>query len=162
MKKLIGLVIVAGFLAAPVAMADEGSGCGLGKQIWVGQSGAVAHILASFTNNAISPSSSSITSGTSGCDANGVIFRSKEQEAFVASNLDRLSQEMAAGQGASLESLASLMGCSTPQYTEFGRLTQDKYGVLFSRADVGTQELLSGLKQEMAAHPSLSACTRIS
>ena len=161
MKKLIGLVMLAGLLSATTALADEGSGCGLGKQVWVGQSGVVAHVLAATTNNIISPASSSITSGTSGCDANGVIYREKEQEVFVAVNFDSLSQEMAQGHGANLQSLAALMGCSTAAYPEFARMTQDKYAELVS-SDTSTLGLISGLKREMAAHPTLASCTRIS
>lgn len=161
MKKLIGLVMLAGLLSATVALADEGAGCGLGKQVWVGQSGVVAHVLAATTNNIISPASTSITSGTSGCDANGVIYRHKEQEVFVAVNFDTLSQEMAQGHGQNLQSLAALMGCSTVAYPEFARMTQDKYPVLMG-SDTSTMELISGLKREMATHPTLAGCTRIS
>lgn len=162
MKKLIGLVMLVGLIGAGTAMADEGSGCGLGKQVWVGQSGMMAHILAATTNNIISPASFSITSGTSGCDANGVIYREKEQEAFVAVNFDTLSQDMAQGHGQSLQSLAALMGCSAPVYPEFARMTQQKYDVLLASADTTTVELLAGLKREMAADATLSTCTRIS
>ena len=162
MKKLIGLAIAAMLLAAPMAMADEGPGCGLGKQVWVGQSGVVAHILALLTNNWTSPASSSITSGTSGCDANGVIYNDVEQQMFVSANFDYLSQEMAQGHGQNLQSLAALMGCGESQFPAFARLTQEKYGELMGMADTSTGAMLTSLKHEMAAHPTLSGCTRIS
>lgn len=165
MKKLIGLMLVAaliGITGATSALADQGAGCGLGKQVWAGQSGMVAQVLAAITNNTISPASTSITSGTSGCDANGVIYRTKEQSVFVAVNLDALSQDMAQGHGASLDSLAALMGCSEPAFADFARMTHEKYGVLFGSAETTSQGLLNNLKREMATDPTLSRCTRIS
>ena len=163
MKKLIGIIIATSLLAIPAAMADNGAGCGLGKQMWIGQSGIVAHILAAVTNESISPASTSITSGTSGCSADGVVLNEKEQELFVATNLERLSQEMARGNGNHLQSLAGLMGCQSTVYAEFAGMTQEKFQVLFENGNTGTSDLLIGLKREIAANPTLaSGCSRIS
>ncbi len=123
----------------------------------------VMHILAATTNESISPASSSITSGTSGCKADGVIYKEKETEVFIALNLDNLSQEMAQGNGQYLNSLAGLMGCSSTVYSDFASLVQDKYTVLFQSEATDTSDLLSGLKRELKANPKLStSCTRIS
>ena len=55
------------------------------------------------------------------------------------------------------------MGCSTNVYSDYAGMTQQKYESLFPVADTTTLNLLSGLKREMSAHPTLSgACTRIS
>jgi len=154
MKKLLGVFLAFGLLSAGTALADSGSGCGLGKQVWIGQSGLVPHLLALTTNNLISPASSSMTSGTSGCKADGVIFKSQEAEVFVAVNLDNLSQEMAQGKGTYLDSLASLMGCSAVS-SEFASMTQSKYAELISASD-----LIDGLKREISADQKLAAgCT---
>ncbi len=163
MKKLIGIILATVLLSVPVAMADNGSGCGLGKQVWIGQSGIVAHILAALTNESISPASTSITSGTSGCSADGVILNEKEQEVFVAVNMHRLSQEMAQGKGQYLQSLAGLMGCTSAVYIEFAEMTKDKYRVLFESGNTGTSDLLSGLRHEIATNPKLAmGCARVS
>ena len=162
-KKLIGLVLALFLLPAASALADDAAGCGLGKTLWEGQSGLLANVLAATTNGTSGNNTFGMTSGTSGCDKDAVILNEKEQEVFVAVNLENLSQEMAQGSGEHLRALATLMGCSTNVYTDFAGMTQAKYGELFPVADTGTPELLSGLKREMSAHPTLSAgCTRIS
>ncbi len=155
MKKTIGIALAIGFLSASAAWADNGPGCGLGKQVWAGQKGIVAHILAAITNNSISPASSSMTTGTSGCSVDGIIMKEKRAEVFVAVNLDNISQEMAQGQGSSLHALAGLMGCSAVS-AEFAGMTQAAYPVLFT-GPATPHELVAGLKREIAAHPELSA-----
>jgi hypothetical protein len=92
-----------------------------------------------------------------------VILNEKEQEVFVAANIDNLSQDMAMGGGQYLQSMAVLMGCGEGVFADFASLTQDKYESLMPAADVAPGAFLSGLKHEMAAHPALAtSCTRIS
>lgn len=164
-KKVLGLMLALGFLFAGAALAEElGPGCGLGKALFDGGKGLVSHTVAWSTNVTTGGTIGfGITLGTSGCDADQVIKREKEQEVFVALNLDRLSLEMAQGGGAYLNSLAHLMGCSGAAAGDFATLTQQQYPVLFASAQPGPAELLSGLKSEVAARPALAAaCTRIS
>ncbi|MEE8395798.1 MAG: DUF3015 family protein [bacterium] len=160
MKKMIGIALALGLLAVPTAFADNGAGCGIGKQIWIGQKGLVPHALAWYTNNT-SSLSSSITSGTSGCSVDGVIMIEKEAEIFVAQNLDNISQDMAAGDGRHLRSLAVLMGCSGA-YTDFASMTQVRYPALFDNPEAGSAELLTGLRREIAANPQLAESFSVS
>jgi hypothetical protein len=120
-------------------------------------------VLAATTNGISGNQTFGITSGTSGCDADSVILLEQEQEVFVAANLDNLSQDMAAGEGQYLHSMAALMGCGEGAYADFAALTQDKYEVLMPQAEIAPTVFLTGLKREMAAHPKLAAsCTRLS
>ena len=161
-KKLIGLIMAFSLLPAAAVLADEAAGCGLGKTLWEGQSGLLANVSAA-TTNATGIQTFGMTSGTSGCNADSTVKTEKEQEVFVAVNLENISQEMAQGNGEHLRALATLMGCSTGVYGEFAGMTQDKYEVLFPAADTSTLNLLSGLKREMSANPTLAGgCTRIS
>jgi len=166
MKKLLGLATALcflGLLAAPPAFAGEAAGCGLGYMIFKGQKGMVPNVLAAITNGIFSNNAFGITSGTSGCNADSTVQRDQEQEVFVAVNLDHLSQDMAQGHGAYLDSLAGLMGCPTDVAADFSRMTQERYETLLPSADVQPTELLSALKAEMTARPALAnACTRIS
>ena len=164
MKKSIGLIVVLGLLSAPaVFAANNGSGCGLGKTLFEGQKGMVPNILAAIINGISSNNVFAITSGTSGCDADSVVLQEKEQEVFVAVNLDNLSQDMAQGDGMYLQALSGLMGCTTEAFGTFAELAQDKYEVLFDTVDANAAGLLSGLKRELAAHPTLNThCDRIS
>ena len=164
MKKILGLTIVLAFALAPLALAENnGSGCGLGKKLFEGQRGLIPNVLAATTNGTLGNNTFGMTSGTSGCDADAVVLQDKEQEVFVSANLDNLSQDMATGNGQYLRSMATLMGCGEGAFAEFASLTQDKYEVLLPSADIAPVTFLSGLKHEMAAHPTLAtSCTRLS
>ena len=164
MKKILGLVMVLGLLAAPLAFAENnGAGCGLGKKLFEGQKGLIPNILAATTNGTSGNNTFGMTSGTSGCNADSVVKEQYEQEMFVAQNIDSLSQDMAMGGGQYLHAMANLMGCGDGQFSDFASLTQAKYEVLLPSAGTAPALFLTGLKQEMAAHPSLAAsCTRIS
>jgi len=163
MKKILGLAIMIALSSVTLALAENnGSGCGLGKKLFEGQKGLIPNILAATTNGISGNQTFGMTSGTSGCDADAVILNDKEQEVFVAANLDNLSQDMAMGGGQYLQSMAVLMGCGEGSFSDFAALTQDKYEALMP-SDVAPVAFLSGLKHEMAAHPALaSSCSRLS
>ena len=164
MKRILGLILGIGLLMTSIAFAENnGSGCGLGKRLFEGKKGLLFNVLAVTTNQIYSTNTYAMTSGTSGCDADSVILRDKEQEVFVAVNLDNLSQDMAQGDGMYLQALSGLMGCTTEAFGTFAELAQDKYEVLFDTVDANAAGLLSGLKRELAAHPMLNTnCDRIS
>ena len=163
-RYLFILIILSMLFGNQLLAGEDGPGCGLGKTIFNGQKGKGAHIAAAITNDiSWTTQSSAITSGTSRCDSDGVIFKEKEQEVFVAVNLDNLSQDMAQGNGMYLQALSGLMGCTTEAFGPFAELAQDKYEVLFDTVDANAAGLLSGLKRELAAHPMLNTnCDRIS
>ena len=164
MKRILGLILGIGLLMTSIAFAENnGSGCGLGKRLFEGKKGLLFNVLAVTTNQIYSTNTYAMTSGTSGCDADSVILKDKEQEVFVAVNLDNLSQDMAQGDGMYLQALSGLMGCTTEAFGTFAELAQDKYEVLFDTVDANAAGLLSGLKRELAAHPMLNTnCDRIS
>ncbi len=166
-KKVLGLCIVVGLLAAPALASDKGAGCGLGKVIFQGNSGFISHTVASTTNGlgvgVVNTQNLGLTLGTLGCNADSVIKTDFEQATFVTANLENISQDMAAGEGQYLDSLAGLMGCPSSEYAVFGEFTQNNYTQLVSSPDVSANELLSGLKTEMAGDARLAAsCKRIS
>lgn len=162
MKKVLLLAAVVGLLTAPVAFAGQTSGCGVGTQLFKGQSGMVPNLLA-VTTNAILPNTFSMTSGTVGCDADATVYNQQRQVEYVAANLGILSEEMAQGQGEHVTALADLMGCPVNLQGDFSRVSQEKYPELFPTADMEANSFLEGLKSEMAKDPVLaSGCTRIS
>jgi hypothetical protein len=157
---LVGLLSIT--LGANAWATEDGPGCGLGKQLFKGQSGLVPQVLAWLINGTFS-GTSAMTTGTSGCKADSVILHEYEQNVFVASNLGVLNQEMAQGQGQHVAALASLMGCPASTYGEFAQMSQETYGTVFASADVEAGTVLASLKQELGQRPALAAsCSRIS
>lgn len=148
-------------MATPIStvMAGSGSGCGVGQIVFEGQSGLFPNVLAVTTNGTF-VNTFAVTSGTSGCDAEGVVTNEYQRKIFVASNLDTLSQEMAQGQGDHLTSLASLMGVSKEDQSAFYTFTQNQYGSLFNTSDVSAENLIAGLDSAMLQDPKLAKYVR--
>jgi hypothetical protein len=164
MKRMLVLLGLLGMALGTTAMAaNDGPGCGLGTQLFKGQSGLIPMSLAATTNGISGNQTFGMTSGTSGCKSDGVILNEKEQEAFVATNLSALNQEMAQGQGQHVTALASLLGCPAAVRGDFARMSQESYGTVFAQPDAQAGAVLASLKDELGRRPTLaSSCSRIS
>ncbi len=159
MKRLALSAALAAMTLPAASFADSGPGCGLGAQIFKGQSGLFAHTAAATTNGTSYNQLFGLTSGTLDCDPESVVSNDFEREVFVAMNLDNLSQEMAQGGGAHLDSLASLYGISAEDKDHFLDLSQRQLPTLLQgAADADT--LLSALDTAMASDPALARYVR--
>jgi hypothetical protein len=161
MKKLIKSAAFL-LMAAPLSsvLADSGPGCGLGQQIFKGQSGLFAHTAAATTNGTFWNQWFGLSSGTLGCDGNSVVDNEYQRKVFVANNLDNIAQDMAQGQGDHLASLASLMGVSKTDEPVFFAMTQTHYGKLVSAGDTTATQFLSALDNAMVSDPVLAKYVR--
>jgi len=142
-------------MAPIVAMADSGPGCGLGAQLWKGQTGLVAHTSAGTTNASSFNPLSGILSGTSGCENPGVVKNDYQQKVFVAQNLDDLAKDVAQGSGDHLNSMADLMGIKESDKGQFYKLAQANYGSIFKTKDSDYNDVLAALNVVMAGDEQL-------
>lgn len=139
------------------------SGCGWGTQLWKGIPGKPANIAASITNGLLSNQAFGMSSGTSGCKANGPVVQnmSKEQTVFVAVNYDNLSMEMSRGQGEYLVAYAELLGCPSDRLEKFGAVTKNNYKNIFGAENQPVNVLLN-TKTAIRSDSELAAtCTRV-
>src|ERR1700688_4396659 len=113
MKKVIALGVLASLLPT-MAMATGNhpmAGCGLGYLLLGNKDNTqVTQILGATTNGTFGSQTFGISSGTSGCTADGAVKLARATEVFVDVNLDSIRQEMAAGKGEYVTTLASLLG----------------------------------------------------
>ena len=105
LKKLALVAVVA--LGSSAAFADKDVGCGIGSQVWAGQSGKVPKILAATTNGLFANQLFGITFGTLGCSGTGTV--TAQAVTFTNENAESLARDMAVGQGESLNVLAELL-----------------------------------------------------
>ncbi len=161
MKKFVFGLLSTFFLASPVFAAGYGdAGCGLGSMVF-GDSPGFVQIFAATTNGTSYNQAFGITTGTSNCDASGVILAEREKEIFVANNYSSLAKEMAAGEGEGLYTLAGLLGCSSEGYAQFGSMTQQSYQQILAGGQAGAQDMLAVIEGEISRDPVLSAsCIR--
>jgi hypothetical protein len=162
------LALAAVMLCTPVTAAyaasggmETGPGCGLGAMMWA-DSASKKHIVQQSliaTTNGIGSQTLAISSGTSGCTNDGVIVQHEKVNMYAGFNYESLVQEMAQGQGEHLTSLAALMGVPADQQPALFELMQAKYDRLVQRGQGTSVTLLSGLYDEMGAHPALASYT---
>jgi hypothetical protein len=156
MRKLTLAAAVVAFAALPAvnAFADgSGPGCGVGTMIFKGQQGILPQTLAGTTNGTLANQLFGISSGTLGCEQDGVVLREHEKDMYVAANFDHVKRDMARGGGEYLTTLASLMEVAPADQAAFFALTKDRFASL---AGGTSSDLIQNLDREMAADPQLS------
>ncbi len=161
MKKIIfafvGMMI---FTSSALAAGYGEAGCGLGSVIFGDTPGPV-QIFAATTNGTSANQAFGITSGTSNCDASGIILAEKEGDLFAANNFENLEKEMAAGEGEHVSALAGILGCPSEKKATFASYAQQNYQAIFTSAETTPAEMLHAVRTGMTQHPELaSSCVQ--
>lgn len=160
MKKYILAVVGSVLFSSSAFAAGYGdAGCGLGSLIFRDAPGIV-QIFAATTNGTAYNQAFGITSGTSNCDAKGIVLAEKQQEEFVANNFSGLAKAIAVGEGEQLTALSGLLGCPAAEHARFNTVTQRNYATIFASDATTPTEMLGAVKTAMENDSELSAvCT---
>ena len=157
MRKLFFALVGSLFISSSALAAGYGEGgCGLGSLIF-GDTPGFVQAFAATTNGTLANQAFGITSGTSNCDASGIVLAQKEQEIFVQQNFDSLTKEMAVGEGEGLYTLAGMLGCPADSASEFGSYTQRNYETIFASNNTTPDEVLATVKAGISKDPVLYA-----
>ena len=138
------------------AVADSGPGCGLGQQIFAGQTGLGPHVLAATTNSTFYNQLFGLSFDSLGCNGEAVITAEYQRNVFVAGNFDNIARDAAQGGGQHLLSLASLMNMTEQDTEQFIELTQQQYEILFGQPVENIDAWLIQLDAALEADPFLS------
>ena len=154
MKKLIAMTLLA---SSSVVMADQDVGCGLGTILFEGKSGVAPKVLAVTTNGTYGNQTFGITSGTLGCQPDGVISSRARLSMFMGTNSARLARDMSVGHGESLNVLADLMGVKEHDKSLFFKTAQANFSTIFAADNQTAGQALAALQQVMAKDAVLAA-----
>ena len=157
---LMALVLV--LAPAGMALADNDVGCGVGTQIWEGKEGIPAKLAASFTNG-LTFQSVSITFGLINCNGKDTVTADASEmrlRHYASQNFDRLAEDMASGQGESLEAFAHLLQVRLEDRAEFGAFAQKHFAELFAHDHVTVGEMLGALDRLLAEDQALAVYAR--
>jgi hypothetical protein len=154
MKRL--LLVTAAFLAVGSAQAAENAtlrknvGVGLGTLLFeaAGADGLLSQTLAATTNGFFSNQLFFVTTGTGGATQPKGIVQNQATRDYIAANLDALARDIAAGHGESLDTLAELAGVT--DRAAFAAKVQAHYAVIFTSADVTSEEVIENLAKVVA------------
>ncbi len=153
LKKLaLAAVLAAGSTAA---FADSDAGCGIGSQVWAGQSGKVPKILAATTNGLFANQLFGITFGTLGCSGTGTV--TAQAVTFTNENAESLARDMAVGQGESLNVLAELLNIKAEDKARFFALSKASFSEIYAAENATSAQVLASLQSVMAQDDVLKA-----
>ncbi|MDO8418164.1 MAG: DUF3015 family protein [Agitococcus sp.] len=158
MKKLIAVALLA---SSSLAMADQDAGCGLGSVLFEGKSGTAPKVLAATTNGSYGNQTFGITSGTLGCQTEGVISSRARLSMFMGANSERLARDMSVGHGETLNVLADLMGVKEQDKSLFFKTAQANFSTIFAANNQTTGQVLDALQQVMAKNAVLALYTAV-
>lgn len=140
-------------IAAP-AMAQstaDSSGCGVGTILFEGQQGVAPQVLAVTTNGIYGNGTFGITSGTLGCNSDGVVASPAAVRLVTASSLDVLSAEVAQGEGETLDAIGVLFGVEEADRAHFKTAMKNNFDTVFASADVTADDVVAGMTEVMVA-----------
>jgi len=160
MQGLAAATIGAAMLVAGSARADGDTGCGLGSQVWEGQSSVPAKVLAVTTNGLFGNQTFGITSGTLGCEPGSVIKAEQRLNVFTAVNVDRLAREIAVGEGEALDALAHLYGVADADRDAFATRLNARFDAIFPTPTVTAGDVLAGIDRALAEDAHLARYAR--
>ena len=155
-RKVLALAVVGLFPLAAGAQQPSVGGCGLGSKLFDGQRGIAPQVLAVTTNGTFGNQTFGISSGTLGCNQDGVVRSSWKTAMFIDGNKEKLARDMSVGEGETLDSLAQLMGVEEEHRPSFYAATKENFERIFSAADATSAEIAASLKQVLAEHEQLS------
>ena len=152
MLKKIALAAVLA-VGSTAAFADKDVGCGVGSQVWAGQSGKVPKILAATTNGIFTNQLLGITFGTLGCSGTGTV--TAQAVTFTNENAETLARDMAVGEGESLNVLAELLNIKSQDKARFFAVSKQNFSEISENQN--SLQFLASLQTVMAQDEVLKA-----
>ena len=154
MLKKVALAAVLA-VGSTAAFADQDAGCGIGSEIWAGQSGKVPKLLAASTNGIFWNNLFGITFGTLGCSGSGTV--TAQAVTFTNVNAEALARDMAVGQGESLNVLAELLNIKAEDKARFFAVSKQNFAEIYSTENKDSYQVLTSLQAVMAKDAVLKA-----
>lgn len=143
MKKIfLTTLAVATLTVSAHAERNLNTGCGLGSMIIDNQNTVAKQVIAATLNTLSGNQTFGITTGTLGCDK-PVLLVSNEVETFVADNMDNLATDIAAGQGETLDTLASMLKVSDKK--AFETKLKANFDKIYASEDVTSANVIDAI-----------------
>jgi hypothetical protein len=123
--KMKNLLLALGLGMSIVGFAGD-AGCGLGS-IVMRKNVKISQTLAITTNGTFSSQLLGVIFGTSGCGASGWVQNKVEALRYAEANFENLKVDIARGEGESINSVGSLLGCQEKSLMEFSKMSQSHF-----------------------------------
>ncbi len=121
--KLLSILVLTGLMSTQVLARDSSDGCGLGWEVT--DKKTLSATTTRLTTNVTIPPTFGMSTGTIGCEQHSLVKADKAPLHFAEINYEVIITEMAKGEGETLETFASVLGCDVAKAT---KLAQENYG----------------------------------
>ncbi len=149
---LIGSVLLT---SSTMAFAsDSGPGCGWGSMLFEGSTGTPSHVVAATTNGFSGNNTFGMTSGTNGCDTSKPLDY-RGTSALISHNMDRLSNDIAKGDGEMLSTVAIVMGIEEQDVPTFKKVMHENFNTLYPNSDVTSDQVVESMISVMSENATL-------
>jgi hypothetical protein len=133
---------------------DKSNGCGMGWY-FTKEKSILASSIRSSTNS-VSPSSISMTLGTSGCASHTFVKENMKGLHFLETNFDHLRFEIAKGDGEYVGGFSQSLGCRPEAFGMFATTMRDNYDLVFPDSLSEPYKALEQVELLMKANPELA------
>ena len=148
-KVLLTAILITAFSSVANAANYGSAGCGLGSVLFGDEPGLI-QILAATTNVVSGNQTFGMTSGTLNCGKSGIAGINQ----FIANNRTSLENDIARGNGETLNSLSSMLGCKNS--SKLGNELQSKYQTIFPSEKVSSDNVTDTIITTIKSDKSLS------
>lgn len=151
MRKILTVL----FLGISTLSYAGDAGCGLGGMVMQKQS-KVSQTLAVTTNGTFLNQLFGITSGTSGCASSSIVQNKVEAIKYAEANFENLKVDIARGEGESLTSVGTLLGCQGAALKDFTQMSQKNFSDIVP-TDAKPAQVIDALDQKIQSDKTLSS-----
>ena len=153
MKKMIVVISVVLMMASSgyANTVSQDCGCGLGHELIGQKEGLVWGLLGTFLNGICGNQTFGMTSGTLGCNTGGKMVMNEQMEIFVADNRDNLAQDIAAGQGETLNALAEIAQITPENQGRMFTALQSNFDAIYPDAKVSDKHVVTVINDIVAS-----------
>ncbi len=145
-------------LIGPSAFAVGAAGCGLGGMV-MPRNTRVSQTLAITTNGTFSSQMFGITTGTSDCNASGIVKTESAPLHFAEANLPQLQGELVRGEGELLSAFAKTYGCRDTAVERFNSLTRANSALILG-GETNAASVVQGVGSVISSDSELSVACR--
>ncbi len=143
MKNFKKFFIASSLVIAPV-ISQANPGCGLGSQVFDGEEGLFAHLLAVTTNGTSGNQTFGMTSGTLGCDTTEPVTAAA---LFINENMEEVAENISTGEGESLTTLAELLNIENRE--DFASTLQQNFSNIYTSESVTAEEVIFNITKTL-------------
>lgn len=145
------LAFLVGFAALPAPATaqtfEQNVGCGLGSVLMKERDATLFQVLAITTNGILFNQTIGITFGVFGCQQPTLFVENERLNTFVAANMDSLAQDMAAGSGESIATVAELMEVPVEKRADFYAALQSNFKEIYASGGVQSADVIDNISK---------------